>query len=367
VRALRAGTDIARADVLAAARWPNPRVTFDRESVAGVTETRVLLTQLLPITGRRPLQVRAASALVDASTSRADDQVRQARTELRVAYADLVAAQQREAEFLRARDRLNELAGVIARRESAGEAAGYDRLRAEREVTDLQSDMAAARADRMRAQATLGAFFTDVADATTLVAHEPEVAARPPLPAVAQLLQSAETARGEFAALQHEIESARFAELAAVRSRLPEPEVIAGTKSSTVAGGDTGGVIGVQASIPLFDRAAPERAVARARLSQAEARSAAFRIALRAQITALRALVEERRQAADHYRATSIAGATQLERIAQVSYDAGERGILELLDAFRSGASARTRLALLDASVRQAEIELEFVSGWGMK
>jgi len=30
VRAIRAAVDVARADVLAAARWPNPRVTFDR-------------------------------------------------------------------------------------------------------------------------------------------------------------------------------------------------------------------------------------------------------------------------------------------------------------------------------------------------
>jgi cobalt-zinc-cadmium efflux system outer membrane protein len=53
-----------------------------------------------------------------------------------------------------------------------------------------------------------------------------------------------------------------------------------------------------------------------------------------------------------------------VERIAQVSYDAGERGILELLDAYRSGAAARTRQVVLDNAARQAEIELEFVSGW---
>ena len=47
-----------------------------------------------------------------------------------------------------------------------------------------------------------------------------------------------------------------------------------------------------------------------------------------------------------------------------MSYDAGERSILELLDAYRTGLSARVRQATLDASVRQAEIELEFVSGW---
>jgi outer membrane protein TolC len=47
-----------------------------------------------------------------------------------------------------------------------------------------------------------------------------------------------------------------------------------------------------------------------------------------------------------------------------VSYEAGERGILELLDAHRSASSARMRQAELDAAVREAEIELEFVSGW---
>ena len=39
VRAARAAVDVARADVLAAGRWPNPRVTFNRETVSGITET----------------------------------------------------------------------------------------------------------------------------------------------------------------------------------------------------------------------------------------------------------------------------------------------------------------------------------------
>ena len=85
---------------------------------------------------------------------------------------------------------------------------------------------------------------------------------------------------------------------------------------------------------------------------------------LRGQIAALRAAVMGRREAADRYRNQAVSSADQIERIAQVSYDAGERSILELLDAYRTGLSARVRQATLDASVRQAEIELEFVSGW---
>src|SRR4029450_5074641 len=116
--------------------------------------------------------------------------------------------------------------------------------------------------------------------------------------------------------------------------------------------------------IPLFDRARPERAAAQARLAQAEAKAAALLVSLRSQIAALRAVAVERRDAADRYRAATAQSAERLERIAQVSYDAGERGILELLDAYRSGAAARTHQATLDAAVRQAEIELELVSGW---
>ena len=88
------------------------------------------------------------------------------------------------------------------------------------------------------------------------------------------------------------------------------------------------------------------------------------RLELRAQLAALRGVVMERREAADRFRASTAASADELERIAQVSYEAGERGILELLDAYRSGAAARTRQSTLDAAVRQAEIELELASGW---
>ena len=119
VRAIRAAIDVARADVLAAGRWPNPRVTFDRESVAGITEHMTMVGQLLPITGQRRLQVRAASALVDASAGRADDEMRRARADLRQSFAQLVAAKAREGALTTARERLRGVADILAKREFA--------------------------------------------------------------------------------------------------------------------------------------------------------------------------------------------------------------------------------------------------------
>jgi len=132
VRAIRAATDITRVDILSAGRWPNPRLTIDRESVGGVTEYLTMVAQPLPITGRRTFEVQAASALVSASASRADDDVRRLRADMRVAFAQLTAAQARERELADARDRLRSLADILARREMEGDAAGFDRLRAER-------------------------------------------------------------------------------------------------------------------------------------------------------------------------------------------------------------------------------------------
>jgi outer membrane protein TolC len=148
---------------------------------------------------------------------------------------------------------------------------------------------------------------------------------------------------------------------------VPEPEVVAGTKSSTAGGGDIGSVVAVHASLPLFDRARPERALAAARAARAQAQMDALRQVLRGQIGGLRAAVVERRRAADRYRTEAASSAAEIERIAQVSYDAGERSILELLDAYRIGSTARTRQAALDAAVREAEIELEFTSGWEIR
>src|SRR6476660_2907095 len=170
VRAIRAATDVVRAESLSARRWPNPRLTVDRESVAGVTEYLTMIGQPLPITGRRGLEIRSADALAEASAARTDDVLRRARADVRFAYAQLVAAQTRERALSEARDRLRELAGILARRESAGDAAGFDRLRAERDVSDADADLSAASTERARAQATMASYFADRIDPSRIVA-----------------------------------------------------------------------------------------------------------------------------------------------------------------------------------------------------
>ena len=363
VRAARAGIDVARADVLTAGRWPNPRATVNRESVSGVSEYIVTVAQPLPVTGRRRLEVSAATARVEATSSRAEEQIRRVRADLRLAFTDLWAAQARERELTRSRDRLTEVAGILGKREAAGDAAGFDRLRAEREVVDIDTARAMAATQRAQAQALLSSFLSLPAAPTAIEAVTPTpTPTHAAVPTVDELMMRAEAARGDLAALARELDAARFAEQAAGRRVIPEPEVVAGTKTSNAAGGDIGSIFSVHVAVPLFDRGRPERALAQARAQQVRAEAELLRQTIRAQITAWRDAVIERRGMADRHRAAS--GTDEIERIAQVIYEAGEGGILELLDAYRTSASARVRQAELDAAVREAEIELEFVSGW---
>lgn len=362
VQAARAAVDVARADILAAGRWPNPRFTFNREAVAGIAEDMLMVSQVLPVTGRRRLEIGAAAAGADAAAHRADDRIRRLRADLRLAFTNLWAAQEQEREFARAGERFDELARILGAREAAGDSAGFDRLRAEREVLDVDTSRALTAGERARAQAILAGFLSVPRDAP-IEAVTPS-APGATLPAVDELMARAEAARGDLIALTRELDSAGLAELAAGRRAIPEPELVAGTKTSNLAGGGVGSILSVHVAIPLFDRAQPERAAAQGRARQARAEAEVLRQTIRAQIGAWRAAVVERRGVADRHRAALAAGTADIERIARVSYEAGERGILELLDAYRSGSSARIRQAELDAAVREAEIELEFVSGW---
>ena len=362
--AMLAEVELSRAAELDAGRWPNPRVIYNRESVVGVTENILMVAQPLPLTGLRGLSVDAAEARTAASQDRADEALRRLRADLRHAFTDVWLAQVRAEVLTEAHSQVAALAERLATREAMGDAAGFDHLRAEREVFDVEADQTLALTFLARARGALVSLFAAPVAPASVVAVRPD-RGETPVPSLDELVSRAMDTRGELLALQHDAEAAALAASAARRRRIPEPELMAGTKTSSALGGDVGTVLTLQASIPLFDTGQPETARAEAEARRAEARAEALRIRLRAEVAALRDAVLERRAALARYQ-TAVTAAAEVERIARVSYDAGERSILELLDAYRTAADARLRLAALEAAVGEAEIELEFASGWEM-
>ena len=188
--------------------------------------------QLLPITGQRSSQMEAASALVEAASSRADDAVRRARADLRWTFAQLAAAQARERELTSARDRLRDLSEILSSaRPPAMRPASIACGRSARCST--WTPIARPRpAERARAQAALAAFSPSRSIRRGSSRSCPIRDRSPPLPTVDALIERAIASRGELAAFRKEVDAANLSVRAADRRKLPEPEVIAGTKSS---------------------------------------------------------------------------------------------------------------------------------------
>jgi len=136
--------------------------------------------------------------------------------------------------------------------------------------------------------------------------------------------------------------------------------VVAGLKTASQGDDRHGSVFSLNFAVPLFDRAQPERARADAKIRLATAERDARLANISATIVGLRNSAQELRTTTDTYRRLSVPKSDQLRRIAQISYDAGERGILELLDAFQLASAARLRLIELEAASAMADIDLEW-------
>jgi len=252
---------------------------------------------------------------------------------------------------------------VLRTREEAGEGSRFDRLRAEREVAEVDADLALAVIDRRRAQARLAAFFAEGTDPDGLAAAG-RLDDFPPPPVLAPAAGGSPERRQDYRALGLEGERWGAEERAARRLRLPSAQLTGGMKRSGVFGSmETGFVLGASLSVPVFNRgqAQAARAAAAAARVEAERRSLAVRIA--AEVHAASAAAAGARELAASYRDDSVSRAAELVAIATAGYEEGEFGILELLDAHRVNLSAELRSLELSAAARRAAVELDRATG----
>jgi outer membrane protein TolC len=176
------------------------------------------------------------------------------------------------------------------------------------------------------------------------------------------LTDHALTTRSELRVLTASAERFRLEADAAHRAKLPAPTLVGGFKRADgPSGREGGGLAGVSVTLPLFDTGRRDSARWLAERDRTEAERALMTQTIRAQIAAAREVLELRQEATR----TDDAGspATELTRIAEISYIEGEAGILEFLDAHRTAARARIRAVDLRLAARLTQIALERVVG----
>lgn len=360
-RRLEATVAVAEAETSGWSLWPNPSAGYIREG-AGLTEF-YQFEQPLAVSGRLSFRRKAGVAAVDATRSLTDYERWQQVSDVRSAFYTLLAAQDRGTLIDAGVSQLDEVVRILSLREREGEGSTYDRLRAERERSEVIAERISAQVSAAQASSRLGEFLGTTPGRGGLQALG-ELDSGYDLPSVSALLDRALGVRGDYAAQSHLQIQFQFEADGARRLRIPEPSVLAGLKRADVGGRiENGGFVAVSVPLPLFNRGKTEVARYRAEADRAEAHSQILERRIRAEVTAAHETVTLRRQGLADYRRQVQQANLRLEEIARTAYQEGEVGILELLDAYSVSLQTRLRTLELASAARQAEIELERAVG----
>lgn len=365
--ALRLGVRELEADLRERRLLANPTVSYTREDAGAAVDDFLLVSQELPVRGRIGLLDEAAGQAVTAAEARADASVLAFETRLRQAFTVLLLAQERTRALESGLAELQGVVDVLRAREREGEGSRFDRLRAEREVADIETDLEASEIERLGAQARLAAFFAPGTDATELRAAgallDDPVRVDPDT-----LVERALAARPDHRALELSAAQWTTERRAAERLRYPGAAVNAGLKRTGVsAARESGYAVTATLAVPLFNRGQAQVARAAAARARVDAERQALRGTIESEVRAAHVAAARYRALADRYRATSVEPAAELVAIADAAYEEGEYGILELLDAHRVTLDAQLRLLELSAAARRAVIELDRVLGGAVR
>lgn len=359
---LRASVEELAASVRQPSLPANPTVTFTREDAGLGSDDFLLVSQELPLRGRRRLLGEAARQAVTAAEASAADTRLAFESRLRLAFADLLLAQAREQVLETGVAELRRLVAVLEVREREGEGSRFDRLRAEREVADVEADREAAAIERSTARAHVASFFAPGTPAASLAAGGDLSIAVPA--AVEVLVEQALARRADYRALAASESRWMTERRAAERLRLPVAAVTGGLKRAGLAmARESGYSVGATVSVPLFDRGQAQVARAEAARARSGAERRTLRTRIEREVRVAHGAASRYRDLSERYRAESVEPAAELVSIAEAAYEEGEYGILELLDAHRVALGARLRFLELAAAARRAAVELDRAIG----
>ena len=354
---LQADVDEARAEALRHSFYPNPSANTSVEG-AGRTEF-YWINQPLLLNGRQTLLRQAAGSAVLAAESGAAHGLRQVEADMRRRYYELSYVQARKQLISESMPELERVVRALRVREAEGDASRLDRLRGEREIAEVETDLAEAETLISVAQARLAGFFGEAVSPANLYVQGSLEAAYG-LPPIEDAIESGLTARADYRMEAEILERFRLEGEAATRQRIPNPVVGAGVKRADVGHQlATGPFLGVSVDLPLFDRGQVESRLADAKASRARAR---MRIVESQVVSDVRATYEallQRRQIARNYRLEAVARSEELLRITRVAYQEGEIGILELMEAIRDAQVTNLRQLELQAAAKLAEVEFD--------
>jgi cobalt-zinc-cadmium efflux system outer membrane protein len=352
--------EVARGDSVSASAWANPVLSYNREQVpggsSGSAEDILTLEQQLDLGGRRSLRGRAGRERVLAAGDEGDWMRAGIAAEARRRFVDVLATEARLAAAEGWLRRIDEAAEAVGRRAAAGDVSEYDHRRLLRERAGAAARVQEKRAEVAASRARLGAIVGSPGGAFAL---QGSLVPESRIPELHDLLVRLDD-RPDLRALGREATAADLERRAGGRGWVPDLTILGGMKSAGTAGGrDWGFVAGASLDLPFLENGRGESLQAAGRGRMAEARRVIVRAEAEGEVAALHALATGLSEVAAGFRSQAVGPSVDLARIAETAYRAGEVGVLELVDAWRSLLDASMQAVDLETAARKARIDLD--------
>lgn len=329
----------------------NPEIETSYEGGGGETEWQLRLVQPIDLSGRRGAlrdAARAEAAAIDADIDRRRQLI---VSEVRTAFVQCAAANAEQEIWQRYADELSEAERVSSARAEAGDTAVYD-------VRRVRVEQRSARAQLAHANGEWAAGCASLASLTGI--EQPQVE----LSAIMQLgVVPAPNERPDILAQEQRVLAASRRVSAARRARLPQIAVGAGVRRVD-DGIDTvyGPTLSLGISLPIWNGGG---AVVRREQALMTARENELLIARRQAEAEVQAATARRIATREAAVTAAIAreDASRLGTIANTAYQAGEIGVVELLDAFEAARDADLSVIAFALEAALAAIEYDLTIG----
>lgn len=335
LRAARARTDSARAEVRIARAYPNPVV-----NVAPQNPYQYMLAAPLDLGPQRTYRVRSGQSGAAAAALDHADVERQLRFLLRQAFYDLVLADSSRDVTRDERDIFRDLLKADSARFRAGDAPARNVGKSELELAKAEAALTRAdalvRSSRLLLQALMGVANPDTGfrvDGTLSVSaiHAPAVEAG----------DSALARRPDVGAARHRTDASEDARRLATAEFLPVPGLTLVQQRDGPFPNGQHYALGFSVQLPVWNWFTGERSRAAASLTQSRVAEEKTRLTARTEIITAADQVRSTAELARRYDAGLLEKARRALDDSRYAYRAGAIAYVDLLDAIRTWGQVR--------------------------
>ncbi|MDL5035641.1 TolC family protein [Comamonas resistens] len=318
---------------------PNPELAFSQEDTRRATRSSSLQwNQPIEIGGKRAARMKVAEHGVELARAELDTARAALRADVRAAFANLLAAQQR----VQLNEKTLEIAAqardAAAKRVMAGKAAPLEETKAQVAESSAQLALNQAQSGLRVARQQLALLWGGSGIAVGEAMGD--MVQLPQLPPQEQLLQKVEHSAQVVRAQQAYLQAKSTAELERAK-RLPDPTVSVGIKRAEEAGRNQL-LLGVSIPLPILDSNRGNQLQALRLADKAEDELLAARQLAQAQLLQNYEQLQTSRAQTLQLQSKVLPGAQSAYEVAAKGFSLGKFSYLDVLDAQRTLADARS-------------------------